>query len=109
MQADREIELIESIHHSRLTKRNSLVGSHTPSAYSRQSRMLKSSDSIKGKKQSSITINRKPRDSSYEESLLLSNLNFDNDNPKRAKSPERQKLTKISSSVLNQSRASGIE
>ena len=107
MQADREIELIESIHHSRLTKRTSL-GSQTPSAYSRQSRMLKSSNSIKEINQNNVT-SRKPRDSSYEESLLLSNLNFDNDNPKRAKSPERQKLTKISSSILNQSRQSGIE
>ena len=50
------------------------------------------------------------RDSSglIDESLLLSNMNFENYDTKRIRSPQREKLSKISQSMTNHSRQSGI-
>lgn len=142
MQADREIEQIESNHQSRLTKRNSTttsasnasssksnkhnssddstaINSKTSSALSQQSRKsLKSlsliypKNSLKNPVKYSKVMQKEaaqPRDgvSSYDESFLISNMNFDD--TQRTKSPTTQeKLSKISASVLNQSRQSGI-
>ena len=141
MQADREIEQIESNHQSRLTKRNSTttnissasssksnkhssddstaINSKASSALSQQSRKsLKSisliypKNSLKNPVKYSKVLQKEvaqPRDgvSSYDESFLISNMNFDD--TQRTKSPTTQeKLSKISASVLNQSRQSGI-
>ncbi len=114
MRADREIEQIESNHQSRLTKRNSVTsGSDSISsvASSASISLIYTNNSLKNpvkyskiRKQTAAQL----RDSSYDESFLLSTMNFESN--QRTKSRTTQdKLSKISASVLDQSRQSGIQ